>query len=185
MSEIIIIGIILGCVSIFGIICVCCDKQCRYKNCAENISNIKTEKTKTEETKTETKTENTIIITKKIYQPRNDVTKQLIIADLVLKCREFCSLIGVKNINKTIIFNFQNETFKIDLVRVRSNRYIQTTNSNFIDWNKQNIIKLLADECKTFASNVIIKNPNRLITFWYQNQKFKIYLTRPRKNIII
>ena len=172
MSEIIVIGIILSCVSIFGIICVCCDKQCRYKNCAENINNTKTEETKTEET---------IIITKKIYQPRNDVTKQLIIADLVLKCREFCSLIGVKNINKTIIFNFQNEIFKIDLVRVRSNRYIQTTNSNFKDFNKQNIIKLLADECKTFASNVIIKNPNRLITFWYQNQKFKIYLTRPRK----
>ena len=181
MSEIIIIGIILGCVSIFGIICVCCDKQCRYKNCAKNIGNTKTEEIKTEETKTETKTENTIIITKKIYQPRNDVTKQLIIADLVLKCREFCSLIGVKNINKTIIFNFQNEIFKIDLVRVRSNRYIQTTNSHFKDFNKQNIIKLLADECKTFASNVIIKNPNRLITFWYQNQKFKIYLTRPRK----
>ena len=172
MSEIIVIGIILGCVSIFGIICVCCDKQCRYKNCAENINNTKTEETKKEET---------IIITKKIYQPRNDVTKQLIIADLVLKCREFCSLIGVKNINKTIIFNFQNEIFKIDLVRVRSNRYIQTTNSHFKDFNKQNIIKLLADECKTFASNVIIKNPNRLITFWYQNQKFKIYLTRPRK----
>ena len=167
MSDIIAIGIILGCVSIFGIICVCCDKQCRYKNCAENINN--------------TKTEETIIITKKIYQPRNDVTKQLIIADLVLKCREFCSLIGVKNINKTIIFNFQNEIFKIDLVRVRSNKYIQTTNSHFKDFNKQNIIKLLADECKTFASNVIIKNPNRLITFWYQNQKFKIYLTRPRK----
>ena len=182
MSEIIVIGIILGCVSIFGIICVCCDKQCRYKNCAESINNTKTEETKTKETKTEeTKTEETIIITKKIYQPRNDVTKQLIIADLVLKCREFCSLIGVKNINKTIIFNFQNEIFKIDLVRVRSNRYIQTTNSNFKDFNKQNIIKLLADECKTFASNVIIKNPNRLITFWYQNQKFKIYLTRPRK----
>lgn len=181
MSDIIIIGIILGCVSIFGIICVCCDKQCRYKNCAKNIDNTKTEEIKKEEIKTETKTENTIIITKKIYQPRNDVTKQLIIADLVLKCREFCSLIGVKNINKTIIFNFQNEIFKIDLVRVRSNRYIQTTNSNFKDFNKQNIIKLLADECKTFASNVIIKNPNRLITFWYQNQKFKIYLTRPRK----
>ena len=177
MSEIIVIGIILGCVSIFGIICVCCDKQCRYKNCAENINNTKTEETKTEETKKE----ETIIITKKIYQPRNDVTKQLIIADLVLKCREFCSLIGVKNINKTIIFNFQNEIFKIDLVRVRSNRYIQTTNSHFKDFNKQNIIKLLADECKTFANNVIIKNPNRLITFWYQNQKFKIYLTRPRK----
>lgn len=181
MSDIIIIGIILGCVSIFGIICVCCDKQCRYKNCAKNIDNTKTEEIKKEEIKTETKTENTIIITKKIYQPRNDITKQLIIADLVLKCREFCSLIGVKNINKTIIFNFQNEIFKIDLVRVRSNRYIQTTNSNFKDFNKQNIIKLLADECKTFASNVIIKNPNRLITFWYQNQKFKIYLTRPRK----
>ena len=182
MSEIIVIGIILGCVSIFGIICVCCDKQCRYKNCAENINNTKTEETKTEETKIEeTKKEETIIITKKIYQPRNDVTKQLIIADLVLKCREFCSLIGVKNINKTIIFNFQNEIFKIDLVRVRSNKYIQTTNSHFKDFNKQNIIKLLADECKTFASNVIIKNPNRLITFWYQNQKFKIYLTRPRK----
>ena len=177
MSEIIVIGVILGCVSIFGIICVCCDKQCRYKNCAENINNTKTEETKIEETKKE----ETIIITKKIYQPRNDVTKQLIIADLVLKCREFCSLIGVKNINKTIIFNFQNEIFKIDLVRVRSNRYIQTTNSHFKDFNKQNIIKLLADECKTFASNVIIKNPNRLITFWYQNQKFKIYLTRPRK----
>lgn len=181
MSDIIIIGIILGCVSIFGIICVCCDKQCRYKNCAKNIDNTKTEEIKKEEIKTETKTENTIIITKKIYQPRNDVTKQLIIADLVLKCREFCSLIGVKNINKTIIFNFQNEIFKIDLVRVRSNRYIQTTNSNFKDFNKQNIIKLLADKCKTFASNVIIKNPNRLITFWYQNQKFKIYLTRPHK----
>lgn len=51
MSDIIAIGVILGCVSIFGIICVCCDKQCRYKNCAENINNTKTEETKTEETK--------------------------------------------------------------------------------------------------------------------------------------